>query len=405
MKINKIVIIVALSITVFNCTDKKNTKATITNTNETEVVLKNVFNTYENLQQFQDVFTFGEKASPTSVFFGSNNAFEVFTNAGGCTTGSCPMTRIKQDGANLYQEMMGFYITTPLNENPITIIQKNNGYIPLPPQLYLKYKNDDLKVLANGLTYEKLIDATIDKAQKHDNFIALNISSKNGEATVFFNRKTTLLDSLKMSYIPINVATDKKTKVTVVFEHEQTENQNINYDFSNLKQTHRPLEIFKQWNNGNELKRDDNLDRVTDFQLTKIGTNDSINFKKLVNKKNTIISIWETDFNPATWNIRDFNKLKNKIGHQFENLQLISFVIHKKNTSIESIKKFKSNFNIDIPTYIATEDYFQKLKVPSYPAYIVIDETGKVINTYFGYDTQEITDVENDINEIYKSKK
>ncbi|WP_271784750.1 TlpA family protein disulfide reductase [Aquimarina algiphila] len=403
MKVIKIILLsFILSITFFSCINKEKKEVINNDTSETEILLKKVFDSYENLEQFADFSTFGEKASPTSVFFGDNNTFEVFTNAGGCTTGSCPMTRIKKDNTMLYQEMMGFYITKPLKEDPVTIIQQMNGYIPLPPQLYLKYKNNDLKVLANGLTYEKLIDANIQKTQEYDNFIALDITSKNGEAIAFFNKRTAILDSLKMSYIPINVATNIKTEVTVVFEHEHTENKEISYDFSNLKKTHRPLEIFKQWNNGKELKRNDNLDRVTDFKLTRVGTNDSINFKKLINNKNTLISIWETGFNPATWNIRDLNKLKNKLGNQFENLQIVNLIRYQEDTNIENIKKFKSTFNIDIPTFIATEDYFQKLKVPSYPAYIIINEKGIVINTYFGYDTQEIADLENDINEIYK---
>ncbi|WP_299184009.1 hypothetical protein [uncultured Aquimarina sp.] len=406
MKTIKLLFSFILIINLFSCSDKERKEEDSKNTNKTEILLRKIFDSYKTLEQFSDNFTFGEKASPTSVFFGDNNTFEVFTNAGGCTSGSCPMTRIKKDGTMLYQEMLGFHITKPLENDPVTIIQQMNGYIPLPPQLYLKYKNNDLNVLANGLTYEKLINPSIQKAEANDNFVALEIISKNGEATAFFNRKTKILDSLKMSYIPINIATDKKTELTVVFEHEYTQNKEISFDFSNLKKANRPLDIFNQWNHsGKELKRNDNLNNVIDFELTRVETGESVNFKRLIKNKNTLISIWETTFSPATWNIRDFNKLKSKLGEQFENLQFISLIRYKEDTNIESVKKFKSIYDIDIETYKTSADYFSNLKVPSFPAYLVINENGIVINTYFGYDTQEIIDLENDINEMYKTKK
>ena len=370
--------------------------------------LKKVINKYEHLENHSIQFTFGD-ASPTSVFFGENKTFEIFTNAGGCTTGTCPMTRLKTKNNILYQEMLGHLITSSVDKNPIATIQSMNGYMPLPPQLYLKYNYQDPEKLANGLTYEKLISPTIKSIEKHDKmgYTSLHMEAKNGVATAFFNSKSFILDSVSMSYIPIDVATNVKEKLSVVFKNERKADKIITFNFSHLKKADRPLEIWNQSLTGQELKRGDHLDMVEDFELT--SDNTSINFKELLQDQHSIISIWNIDFNPCIWNIRDFNKLQKKMSTMHKDLNFVSIYIPFKEREqlSKDVEKFNRIYNIQIPThYLATEteqSFTRKLKLNTYPVYIVIDKKGNILNTYQGYDTTEIIDMERDIKEMYDS--
>ena len=73
----------------------------------------------------------------------------------------------------------------------------------------------------------------------------------------------------------------------------------------------------------------------------------------------------------------------------------------------KDVEKFNRIYNIQIPThYLATEteqSFTRKLKLNTYPVYIVIDKKGNILNTYQGYDTTEIIDMESDIKEMYDS--
>ncbi len=399
----KLLLLLSIAVTLIHCKNEvKNPEANKPNS-DIQVFVEKVSATYEGLAQHEEQFTFGEKSSPTSIFYGNEKTFEIFTNAGGCTTNSCPMTRFKNSGDTLYQEMLGRILMKSIDKNPIITIQEMNGYIPLPPQLYLRYHNGNMESLAQGLSYEKLLHPKLHQLIENSNSHELLLNAENGTASAFFNKETYLLDSLKMDYIPLNVATEITTKISVVFDRKKTVGQDISYDFSRLKKAERPLEIFSQWNNGKELKASENLERVTDFTLQAVASNSEVSFKELVKGKNTIISIWSTDFAPATWNIRDLNKLKNEIGDSFDGLQLFGIAKYNENLSVESIKKFKKVYDIDIPSYYTKENYFQNLKVPSYPAYIVINSKGEVVNTYFGYDTKEIVNLKSDLKEMFKS--
>ena len=325
----KVALLVFTLSSVISCRNGK----TEDNSSELSSFLKKVINKYERLENHSIQFTFGD-ASPTSIFFGKNKTFEIFTNAGGCTTGTCPMTRLKTNNNILYQEMLGHLITSTVDKNPIATIQSMNGYMPLPPQLYLKYKYQDPEKLANGLTYEKLISPTIKTIEKHDKmgYTSLHMEAENGVATAFFNSRSFILDSVSMSYIPIDIATNIKEELSVVFKNERKADKIIAFNFSHLKKADRPLDIWNQSLTGQELKRGDHLDNVEDFELSY--NNTAINFKEMVQDQHTVISIWNVDFNPCIWNIRDFNKLEKKMSATHKDLNFLAFMCHLKSVSI-----------------------------------------------------------------------
>lgn len=73
----------------------------------------------------------------------------------------------------------------------------------------------------------------------------------------------------------------------------------------------------------------------------------------------------------------------------------------------KDVEKFKSIYKISTPTYYLPKNTKQQfseiLRLKNYPIYIVIDKEGNILNTYQGYDTREIIDMERDINEMYDS--
>jgi len=318
------------------------------------------------------------------------------------------------------------YIWVDNNYRPYNMIyQKGDLYLAIPPKkttvLYSNFKED---IISQVDWIDIFLKPGILQKQIDDKQNAIYISD-----TIFSEKKAVILkiefpENQKGQKVIYSYILDKKNMVPVWALMKIVSPDNIYYDELSfrdfeydkvnkndlLKRQKKVLSAnpVKHTGSNSETKRMEAMlhigDNAPDFTGKYYSSGNDFHLNDFIGRDIVIIDFWYTHCPPCVKAMPYLSDLSKR--YKNKGLKILGLnSVDNQGHSMDNLKKFLNNRNIDYDVVLIEPEVDIRYKVNGYPTMYIIDKSGKIAYVELGFDEKKYEELEKKIGEMVEVKK